>query len=207
MRPGPIGERGGTRFGRRGEEVPTPPDPQGPIVIVPADPRWADEFRTVGQELRDALGATARRIDHVGSTSVRGLAAKPIVDVQVSVETLEPLAPILDPLTRRGYVFHPANSDRTKRFFLGPPGRFPVHLHVRRVGSFDEQLNLLFRDYLRAHPDASQEYARAKWALAERFRDDREGYVLAKQPTVWQLLLRAHTWAQETAWAPGPTDA
>jgi GrpB-like predicted nucleotidyltransferase (UPF0157 family) len=179
----------------------------GPIILVPYDPAWPDEFRGVGERLRRALGAAALRIDHVGSTSVPGLDAKPVIDVQLSVARLVPESPYRGPLESLRYRFPPTNPDRTKRFFLNPLGERSVHLHVRPAGCFDEQLNLLLRDYLRTHPEAVEEYARVKWSLSETFRTDREGYVRAKEPTIWALLRRAHDWAQATGWFPGPSDA
>ncbi|HYA54740.1 MAG TPA: GrpB family protein [Thermoplasmata archaeon] len=180
--------------------------PEEPVVIVRYDPAWSDVFQKLGSELRTLLGPVARRIDHVGSTAVPGLDAKPVIDVQVSVDSLQPERPYLQPLTAGGYRWNSDNPDRSKRFFREPEGAPRAHLHVRAVGSFDEQLNLLFRDYLRTHSDSAAEYARTKWTLAERFRTDREGYVRAKEPTVWELLRRAHDWAQETGWSAGPTD-
>ena len=179
---------------------------EDPIVIVPYDVRWPETFRWVGAQLRSVLGATALRIDHVGSTSIPGLDAKPVIDVQVSVATLVPEKPYREPLESIGFRWQRENPDRSKRFFREPLGEHRTHLHVREAGSFDEQLNLLLRDYLRTHRPAATEYARVKWGLAEQFRNDREGYVRAKEPTVWSILRQAHDWAQETAWRPGPSD-
>jgi GrpB-like predicted nucleotidyltransferase (UPF0157 family) len=178
-----------------------------PIVIVAADSHWPQEFRAMATPLRKALGDAALRIDHIGSTAVPGLDAKPVIDVQVSVATLEPDSPFRAPLESLGYVAPAANLDRSKRFFREAAGGRRTHVHVRRAGSFDEQLNLLLRDYLRTHSQDRDAYARAKRELAARFRTDREGYVRAKEPTVWSLLLRAHDWLQETGWSPGPSDA
>ncbi len=177
-----------------------------PIVIVPCDPTWPDAFHRIGRRARGALGSVALRVDHVGSTSVAGLDAKPVIDVQVSVGSLLPEAPYRDPLRADGFRFRPENPDRTKRFFLGPPDEPAAHVHVREQGSFDERLNLLFRDYLRTNAESAREYARTKRELAKEFRDDREGYVRAKEPTVWRILIRAHDWAQSTGWSPGPSD-
>jgi GrpB-like predicted nucleotidyltransferase (UPF0157 family) len=177
------------------------------IIIAGYDPSWPREFAEIGAKLRGALGATALRIDHVGSTSVPGLDAKSIIDIQVSVLRLEPPDSYFVPLESLGYRFHASNPDLTKRFFREPPGTRRAHIHVRRSGSFDGALNLLFRDFLRSHPDASQEYAQAKYDLAARFQDDREGYVLAKGPAVWSILRRAHDWAQASGWSPGEADA
>ncbi|MGA9840603.1 MAG: GrpB family protein [Thermoplasmata archaeon] len=180
---------------------------EAPIIIVPYDPAWPGLFRSIGTALRTTLGPVAARIDHVGSTSIPGLDAKPIIDIQVSVAHLDPDAPYRLPLEQAGYLWIPDNPDRTKRFFQPSSGSPPSHVHVRPVGCFDEQLNLLLRDYLRAHGEAASEYARVKWELAARFRNDRGGYVRAKEPTVWSLLVRAHDWAQRTGWSPGPSDA
>lgn len=179
---------------------------EAPIIIVPYDPRWAGEFREIGGLLRDALRAVALRIDHVGSTSVPGLDAKPVIDIQISVAALDPETPFRDPIAALGYRFRPQNPDRTKRFFVEPEGGRPTHVHVREFGSFDERLNLLFRDYLRTHAEVAREYARVKWDLSAKFRDDRDGYVRAKEPTVWSILRGAHDWSQETGWRPGPSD-
>ena len=181
-------------------------EPEAPIVIVRYDPRWVSEFRELAGPLRSALRAVALRIDHIGSTSVPGLDAKPVIDIQVSVASLEPAAAFREPMVALGYRFHDENPDRTKRFFVGPEGGRPTHVHVRELGSFDERLNLLFRDYLRTHADVAQEYARVKWELAAQFRNDRDGYVRAKEPTVWSILRKAHDWSQETGWRPGPPD-
>ena len=178
-----------------------------PIILVPYDPAWPEEFREIAGALRAGLGAAALRIDHIGSTSVPELDAKPVIDVQLSVATLEPAAAYRGPLEALRYRFHATNTDRTQRFFLGPLGGDATHLHVRETGSFDERLNLLLRDYLRTHRDEANEYARVKWSLSETFRNDRVGYVRAKEPTIWSMLRRAHDWAQGTGWSPGPSDA
>jgi len=182
-------------------------DRTDPIVVVAYDPGWPGTFRTLGRQIRTALGATARRVDHVGSTAVPGLDAKPAIDIQVSVTELEPSGAFVRPLEGLGLEFIADNPDRSKRFFRARPGIPAAHVHVRPWGSFDEQLNLLFRDYLRTHRDAAEEYAAVKRELALRFRDDRPGYVRAKESTVWSILRRAHDWAQESAWAPGSSDA
>jgi GrpB-like predicted nucleotidyltransferase (UPF0157 family) len=180
---------------------------EDPIIIVNYDPAWPSEFAQLAGTIRKALGRTAIRIDHVGSTAVPGLDAKPIIDIQVSVSSLEPDAPFREPLESAGFGFSEDNPDLTKRFFREPPGTRRAHIHVRRAGSFDEQLNLLFRDYLRSHREAAEEYAATKRSLALKFGNDREGYVRAKEPTVWALLVRAHDWGQKIGWSPGPPDA
>jgi len=177
-----------------------------PIEVVAADPAWAGEFQAIGHRLREALGRAAVRIDHVGSTAVPGLDAKPVIDIQVSVDRLDPDEPFRLPLERLAFRFQSTNPDRSKRFYREPPGSRRTHVHVRRVGSVDEQLTLLFRDFLRASAAARREYAAAKHELARTYHHDREGYVRAKEPTVWALLRQAHDWMEATGWTPGPTD-
>jgi GrpB-like predicted nucleotidyltransferase (UPF0157 family) len=118
-----------------------------PIEIVAYDPAWPERFVELGRTLRGGLGEVALRIDHIGSTAVPGLAAKPIIDIQVSVAAFEPLEAFRVPLERLGYVYRADSSERTKRYFREPPGRRRTHVHVRRAGSFSEQWALLFRDY------------------------------------------------------------
>jgi GrpB-like predicted nucleotidyltransferase (UPF0157 family) len=143
----------------------------------------------------------------IGSTAVPGLAAKPIVDVQISVERLEPVEPFRLPLEAAGFLYRASNTERTKRYFREPPGRRRTHLHVRRAGSFSEEFPLLFRDFLRADPAAALDYGQRKRALAAGFADDRRGYLEAKLPITWDVLRRADQWAQHTGWEPGPSDA
>ena len=188
-----------------GAAVSRPPPDR--IEVVAHDPAWTTRFAELGRDLRAGLGDVALRIDHIGSTSVPGLAAKPIIDIQISVAAFEPLAAFKDPLERLGYVYRADNPERTKRYFREPPGHPRTHVHVRRAGSFSEQWALLFRDYLRAHAEVAAEYAALKRQLAARFRDDRRAYLDAKGPFLWEVMRLADGWAQAEGWHPGPSDA
>jgi GrpB-like predicted nucleotidyltransferase (UPF0157 family) len=170
-------------------------------------PAWADEFRDRAATLRAALGARALRIDHIGSTSVAGLAAKPIVDIQVSVAEFEPMDALVAAMAGAGYAWRSDNPELTKRYFRETPGARRCHVHVRRAGSWHEQWALLFRDYMRAHPGVAAEYEVVKRALAARFRHDRHAYTDAKGDFSWATIRAADLWAAETGWRPGPTDA
>ncbi len=116
------------------------------IEVLPYDPEWPGLFQAIGARLREALGTVASRIDHIGSTAVPGLAAKPVIDIQVSVSALEPSDPFRIPLEALGYLFDMENDDLTKRYFHEAPGNRETHIHVRRAGSWTEQSALLFRD-------------------------------------------------------------
>lgn len=171
------------------------------------DPAWPGLFAELGGSLRTALGEVALRIDHIGSTAVPGLAAKPVIDVQVSVADLEPLEAYRAPLEDLGFVHRADNTERTKRYFREPAGHRRTHIHVRRAGSFSEQFPLLFRGYLRAHPAGASPYAAVKRHLAASYGPDRAGYTEAKVPHMWEIIRRADDWAQQVGWTAPESDA
>lgn len=177
------------------------------IDICPYDPAWPCLFSALGVRLRDALGSRAIRIDHIGSTAVPGLAAKPIIDVQVSVAALDPVDHFRGPLEGLGLVYRSENPERTKRYFREVPGTRRTHIHVRRAGSWAEQFALLFRDYLRAEPEERDRYGELKRRLARENADDRREYGAAKVPFIWEIMRRADQWSREAGWMPGNSDA
>ena len=145
------------------------------------------------------------RIEHIGSTAVPGLAAKPTIDIQVSVANLAPLDRFRRPLEALGYAFHePSLVERDHRFFQATARA--AHVHVCPAGSDWERRHLLFRDYLREQPDEAARYASLKRRLAPAFRLDREGYVAAKSEYIEAALQRAETWAATTSWSLGEDD-
>jgi len=99
------------------------------VIIVPYDPQWPQLFSQLGTALRTALGETARRIDHIGSTAIPGLDAKPILDIQISVTAFDPLEAYRLPLEGLGYTFRAENPERTKRYFREAPGQRRTHIH------------------------------------------------------------------------------
>jgi GrpB-like predicted nucleotidyltransferase (UPF0157 family) len=180
---------------------------QTAVYIADYDPAWRLGFARQGGRLREALGHVPIRIDHIGSTAVPGLAAKPVIDIQISVVRLEPVQPFCLPLQQLGFVYRSDNPERTKRYFREAPGQPRTHIHVRKAGSFSEQFALLFRDFLRASSQAADQYGTAKRSLADRYRLDRHAYTEAKESIIWEIIQRADSWAQQTGWEPGPTDA
>jgi GrpB-like predicted nucleotidyltransferase (UPF0157 family) len=178
-----------------------------PVLVVPYDLNWPNEFARLGGTLRQTLGDVALRIDHIGSTSIPGLDAKPVIDVQISVTSLEPVDIFRLPLEEVGFQWRANNPELTKRYFRELPGARRTHIHVRRAGSWSEQFALLFRDYLRVHPEDARAYAQLKYALAEQYRNDREQYTDAKSPFIWSVMAKADTWSQCVSWQPAPPDA
>jgi GrpB-like predicted nucleotidyltransferase (UPF0157 family) len=177
------------------------------IVVTAYDPHWPRLFAETAGPLRAALGATALRIYHIGSTAVPGLDAKPVIDVQISVATLEPMDSYRGPLQGLGYEWRAWNDNLTRRFFREPPGQRRLHLHVTQIGSLAELLPLVFRDYLRVNPAAAQRYVALKHQLAAQYPTDRRAYTNAKGPLVWEVLGEATQWSERVGWEPGPSDA
>ena len=140
------------------------------LVVLPYDPRWREAFVAEHARLISALGGVARRIEHNGSTAVPGLAAKPIIDIQISVRALQPMDAYGIPLQQLGYIHLPHPDDAWCPFFHRPR-QWPHthHIHVVVSGDDEEDRTLAFRDYLCDHPAVAAEYAKLKMALAPRF--------------------------------------
>ncbi len=182
------------------------------IVMSPYDDSWPAAFDAVRVRLADALGDIALRIDHIGSTSVPGLAAKDVIDVQLSVAHLDDprLAPALARLgvtpteitadhVPPGCV--PARGDWEKRYYRPPSDWRPTHLHVRVPGRANHRYALLFRDYLRHSHLAAGAYAQVKVALARLHPDDVEAYYAVKDPACDLVMDAAQRWAAEVGWS------
>lgn len=161
-----------------------------PIAIVDYDPSWPGQYQAWQREIRAALGTAAARIDHVGSTSVPGLPAKAIIDVQVSVSDLASEDSYVPPLEKLGLQLR--SRDAYHRYFRPYPRRpRNVHVHVCAAGSDWEADHLRFRDYLRTHPEACDRYAEAKRAAAATWADDGLAYTDAKTEVILNILQSA----------------
>ncbi|MBE0696507.1 MAG: GrpB family protein [Anaerolineaceae bacterium] len=187
------------------------------IEIVQYQPAWAGEFQVIGSGIRAALGALALRIDHIGSTSVPGLAAKDRVDIQITVQSLDPILELA--LRQAGYerslnIFSdhipPGGSsdpaDWVKWFFNPSEQQRATNVHVRVLGLPNQRYPLLFRDFLRATPAAANAYAQVKIALAKYHPDDLDAYYDVKNPVCDIIVAGAEEWAEKTGWKLGPSD-
>jgi GrpB-like predicted nucleotidyltransferase (UPF0157 family) len=179
------------------------------IVIVAPDPAWAGLFASEGARLRDGVGVLARRIDHIGSTSVPGLAAKPIVDIQVSVPAIDDLDAFRAPIEALGHALIYDERPIGHVFFADPDReRRRFNVHVCEVSGDWERPNLLFRDWLRAHPTEAGAYQLVKQSLGRRFDPTEvEDYAEAKSVWIKPALTRAEAWASATGWRLPPSDA
>ncbi|HEY7284660.1 MAG TPA: GrpB family protein [Vicinamibacterales bacterium] len=166
------------------------------IEIRNHDPGWTAQFERERARLAHALGPLALRIDHHGSTAVPGLAAKPIIDIQISVASLKPIEAYARPLALCGYVHRPHDDDSFAPFFHRP-ATWPHshHVHVVQAESDEARRTLAFRDYLRAHPESARDYESLKRELAARFigedAESREAYASAKSEFVVAIVERA----------------
>jgi GrpB-like predicted nucleotidyltransferase (UPF0157 family) len=159
------------------------------IRIVAYDPAWPAQAEAELERIGDALGPAAVRLEHFGSTAVPGLAAKPIVDLLVSVADIDDEAAYVAPLEGLGYLHAPSPGFD----FFGRPHARPRthHVQVCAAGSDFEHRHLAVRDYLRAHPDEAAAYAALKREVAERHPQDRIAYIEGKDAYVRALEARA----------------
>jgi GrpB-like predicted nucleotidyltransferase (UPF0157 family) len=167
------------------------------IRIVEYEPAWPSQYRAEAAIIGAILGGLALRVDHVGSTAVPGLAAKPVIDIQVSVASLQPRGAFDDLLARIGYTHVDVGEFDAVYPFYQRPDDWPTthHLHLCRVGSAEELNHLVFRDYLRDHPTTAREYEALKRALAASQSGttlaDRKRYSDAKTPFIADVVSRA----------------
>lgn len=160
----------------------------GPIIIEEYDARWPQEFEKLRAQIAAVLGPLAAAIEHIGSTAVPGLAAKPIIDIDVLLKPDADFAQAVSALSSVGYEHRGDLGIRGREAFRPPANSFPHHLYVCFPDGKEYGRHLEFRDYLRSHPDEAEAYAELKRTLAGEFRMDREGYNQGKQEFVERIL-------------------
>ncbi|MCV7346447.1 dephospho-CoA kinase [Mycolicibacterium rhodesiae] len=180
-------------------------------AVVPADPTWPDQARRILARLNTTCGHRAVRIDHIGSTAVPGMDAKDVIDVQVTVPSLEVADELVEDLLRAGYprvesITSDVPKARTdpalwhKRFHAsGDPGR-PTNVHIRVDGWPNQRFALLFVDWLKANPGVRSDYLAVKHSAAQHA--DIGAYAQAKEPWFLDAYRRAWEWADTTGWTP-----
>ena len=162
----------------------------GTVRVDPYSPKWPACFRREAERIHEAIAPLPLRIEHMGSTAVPGLPAKPIVDIAAGYPTGAAVGGYIEALVRAGYVHRGEQGIPGREFFrLGNPRAYHIHLAVED-GRFWRE-HLAFRDYLRANPAARDAYGALKLALAVRHPHDRETYIDAKGPFVLAVLTLA----------------
>jgi GrpB-like predicted nucleotidyltransferase (UPF0157 family) len=171
----------------------------GPVVIRDYDPQWPALYEEEKALILGAISEWVVAIEHVGSTSVPGLAAKPIIDITVAVRQIGDALHCIPPLATVGYFYVPSAEvyiPERRYFSKGPQARHR-HLHMVEATSAFWQEHILFRNYLRAHPATAQEYAALKRRLAETYGSDHMGYTDAKGDFIHSVVAQARA---EQAW-------
>lgn len=159
------------------------------IDVVDYNPEWPTKFEAEKQRLESIVGQwICGTIEHVGSTSVVGLAAKPVIDIMVGVESLEKSKPAIEVLQQNGYCFYPYKPDVMHWFCKPSPEVRTHHLHLVPYQSALWLERIRFRDHLRTHPETANEYAVLKRQLATKSVDDRESYTENKWPFIKRVL-------------------
>jgi GrpB-like predicted nucleotidyltransferase (UPF0157 family) len=164
-----------------------------PVHIVQYDTEWPARFDVERRLLLDAIGGwiVDASIEHIGSTAIPGLAAKPVIDIMAGVESLEASRAAVAVLERHEYCYAPYRTEVMHWLCKPSPAVRTYHLHLVPLGSPLWIEQLAFRDYLRAHADTALEYAALKRCLAEAHRFDREAYTTAKTPFVQRVVDKA----------------
>ena len=195
-----------------------------PARLVPADPEWPDQARRIVNRLKTACGHQALRVDHIGSTAVPALDAKDVIDIQITVESLDVADELAEPLLSAGYprlehitqdmvkkdgrstvAAYDHNGDpalwRKRIHASADPGR-PTNVHIRVDGWPNQQFALLFVDWLTANPDARADYLEVKRNADNTGGGDIMRYITAKEPWFLDAYRRAWEWADSTRWRP-----
>jgi len=170
------------------------PQGEATIEVVPYDPQWPSKFVAERASLQSVLFSwLAGPIEHVGSTAIPGMPAKPVIDIMAAVESLDASRPAINALAEAGYVYFPYRPD-IMHWFCKPSAVFRTHhLHLVPHGSKRWVECLAFREALRSDPALAAEYATLKHRLAQQFKFDREAYTDGKSPFVKRVLHLAGT--------------
>ncbi len=168
-------------------------NPTRRIEVHPYDPAWKTAFLALQTMIQGILGDLAHSIEHVGSTSVEGLAAKPIIDIDVVMESYAVFPAIVERLAAAGFEHRGDLGIEGREAFKRTydDGFMAYHLYVCPKDGEELRRHLAFRDYLRTHPDARDAYGALKMANAEKFRYDIDGYIEAKGPFIREMLVKA----------------
>ncbi|MDX8045750.1 GrpB family protein [Gracilibacillus sp. S3-1-1] len=157
-------------------------------------PEWKKQFDLEKEQLVTVLMPQVIAIEHIGSTSVEGIMAKPIIDILVGMKDLREVHDFVQPLKKLGYEYVPKQELKDRRFFRkGEWGKGTVHLHICEFGSSEWIEKILFRDYLRSHTEAAKEYEEMKKKLAFSYKYERQTYTKKKEPFIKRIIEKART--------------
>ena len=164
---------------------------RGTVDVVPYNPEWATEFEREKARILNTCGSKVVAVEHIGSTSVPGLAAKLIIDIAVGIRRLKDAKKLLPALKKLNYHFY--KEFQRQRLFVakGPNEQRTHYLHVMRYNGAKWKKDQLFRNYLRTHPKAVSEYSDLKQKLAKTHPDDRQAYADGKATFIKSIIVTA----------------
>jgi GrpB-like predicted nucleotidyltransferase (UPF0157 family) len=163
---------------------------RGVVELLPHREEWHRLFADERDRLLDGIGGPSLPIEHIGSTAICGIAAKPILDIIIGTPEFLPEIPFVTDLEAIGYEYKGENGI-SERHYFGKGEPRTVHLNVVRFGGQFWLSHLAFRDHLKNNRDAALEYERIKLSLAERFPNDREAYTKGKEEFVRSIIAHA----------------
>jgi len=165
---------------------------KGFVRLVPYTAEWQRIFEDEKALLQSAIGQYVLDIQHVGSTAIPGMAAKPIIDIAIVVTSFEEAKALIQPVEQLGYEYRGEFGIPRRHYFVkGDPRTH--HIHMNEIDSRDWENQVLFRDYLIQHPPSAEEYAALKVKLAQRYPTDREAYLEGKAPFIERVLRAARS--------------
>jgi GrpB-like predicted nucleotidyltransferase (UPF0157 family) len=166
------------------------------IEVVPHNPNWGAVFQAEADLLAEIFGSEALAIEHIGSTAIPGIKAKPIIDILIAVKDIERVDSFNEQMIALGYDPRGEFGIPGRRYFSTGHSETdrPRHVHAFQSDNPQVARHIDFRDYMRAHPDDAQAYSRLKESLAEKFPDDRESYTGGKSEFIREMDRKAAAW-------------
>jgi GrpB-like predicted nucleotidyltransferase (UPF0157 family) len=173
-------------------------DPASITIIeqVPYDPGWKESYQKESTTLREALGDEVISIHHIGSTSIPGITAKPVIDILVGVRKIEDIDHYNDAMARIGYEARGEFGLPGRRFFVKGVPKRKYNVHIYQADDMEMGRHLAFRDYMIDHPDDAKEYSELKQRLALQYKGDMDGYCDGKDAFVKDMEKKAIAWAR-----------
>ncbi|HBN95945.1 MAG TPA: hypothetical protein DDZ66_06575 [Firmicutes bacterium] len=168
------------------------------VVVTEYNPQWPALFEAEAAHLRRVFGSELLQIHHIGSTSVPGLQAKPIIDIMPVVADIRAVDKLTEKMVELGYEALGEYGIPGRRYFRKGGENRTHHVHVFEVGSADAQRHLAFRDFLRAHPDEATRYGDLKASLARQYPDNIEAYMDGKQEYIQRVEGEALGWVSRS---------
>ena len=165
---------------------------QEPVVIVDYNPDWPAMYEQEKERIVVVIGNHIKDIQHIGSTSIAELAAKPVIDIMIGISDLALVEQCVEPLQKLGYIYMGEHGIPHRHFFYRDvAGKRAYHIHMMETNHDQWYKMLVFRDYLRLHPEDARAYGELKKELARQYGSDSEGYIDAKASFVEAILVKA----------------